>query len=327
MRPGRIRSFSVLRAVWLGPAVAFSLAAGSVPAWAQATDAPRVLGASVRDQAASVLSLMSYTIVPDVTTSSLSMSNTSTGNPSLLMTQLGGGFTVSRDTPLYLEGNAAYTRFDPRFLVSNGTEQREVPTRWNSVTLTVGMGWDFPLARDLVLRPILMFSAGRVASDLSVGAWYIERHADSELSFLDGGSMSAYGGGGSLMLDFERARPERDTDLEVRYSQLRLGTHSDNEDMNTTVTAKTLNIWGRVRTPTGYVVLDRPLRSVLELTHSNFLGSQAGDVGFNALTSLGVGLELDLTAYEQFVTRARAVVRYLHGSNVEGWSLGLAVSF
>ncbi|HET7793690.1 MAG TPA: hypothetical protein VFL64_09930 [Rhizobacter sp.] len=307
--------------------VALGLAAASAPAWAQATDPPRVLGSNIRDQATAVLSLMSYTIVPDVTTSSLSMSNTSTGNPSLLMTQLGGGFTVSRDAPVYLEGNAAYTRFDPRFLVSSGTEQREVPTRWNSVTLTVGVGWDFPLARDLVLRPILMYSAGRVASDLSVGAWYIERNSKSELSFLDGGSMEARGGGASLMLDFERARPERDTDLEIRYSQLRLSTHSDNEEMNTTVTAKSLNIWGRLRTPTGYVVLDRPLRSVLELTHSNFLGGQAGDTGFNALTSLGVGMEVDLTAYEQFVTRARAVVRYLRGSSVEGWSLGLAVSF
>lgn len=310
---------------WLQPVVASCLLLGS--GWASAQQAsPRAIGANVRDQANAVLSLMSYTIVPDVTTSSLSMSNSSTGNPSLMMTQLGGGFTVSRDTPLYLEGNAAYSRFDPLFLISDGTQQREVPTRWNSVTVTAGVGWDFPIVPDLVFRPIVMYSAGRVASDVKVGAWWITRDRESELNFLDGGSMEARGGGLSLMLDWERARPERDTDLEVRYSELRLSTHGDG-DMEAKVTAKNLNIWGRLRTPTGYLMLDRPLRSVLELTHSNYLGSAAGDTGATELTSLGLGMEVDFGAFDSFVTRGRMVVRYLRGSNVEGWSLGLAVSF
>jgi len=73
-----------------------------------------------------VLTLMTYTLFPDVTTSSLSITSASSGNPSFLVTQLGGGGTLSRSFPLYLEGNAAYSRYDPTFVATNGTEQREV---------------------------------------------------------------------------------------------------------------------------------------------------------------------------------------------------------
>jgi hypothetical protein len=57
------------------------------------------------------------------------------------------------------------------------------------------------------------------------------------------------------------------------------------------------------------------------------LGSEAGALGFSRLTSVGVGLELDTSAHEVYVTRVRTVVRYVFGNNVSGASLGLAVSF
>ena len=45
------------------------------------------------------------------------------------------------------------------------------------------------------------------------------------------------------------------------------------------------------------------------------------------LTTLGTGLDLDTSAHDLFITRIRAVVRYVFGNNVSGFSLGLAVSF
>lgn len=51
---------------------------------------------------------------------------------------------------------------------------------------------------------------------------------------------------------------------------------------------------------------------MLELTHSEFLGA---------------GLELDSSAYDVFITRTRLVGRYVFGTNVRGFSVGLAVSF
>src|SRR6478672_9405475 len=105
-----------------------------------------VIGSNVQRLANGVVGIMSYTVAPDVTTSSLSISNSGTSDAGLTMSQLGGGFTWSKSTPLYLEGNAAYSRYDPVFVASDGTDQRHVPTRWNSFSATGGIGWDFKLA-------------------------------------------------------------------------------------------------------------------------------------------------------------------------------------
>jgi hypothetical protein len=69
------------------------------------------------------------------------------------------------------------------------------------------------------------------------------------------------------------------------------------------------------------------LKDVLELTHSEFLGDQRGILGFDRLTSVGAGLELDSSAYDVIITRTRLVGRYVFGTNVSGFSVGLAVSF
>jgi hypothetical protein len=90
-----------------------------------------------------VLGVMSYTVAPDVTTSSLAISNDAIGNPGLTMSQFGGGFTWSKALPLYLEGNAAYSRFDPVFVASDGAEQRFVPVKWDAFSATGGIGWTF----------------------------------------------------------------------------------------------------------------------------------------------------------------------------------------
>jgi hypothetical protein len=49
--------------------------------------------------------------------------------------------------------------------------------------------------------------------------------------------------------------------------------------------------------------------------------------GFNHLTSLGVGIELDSSAYPVGITCTRVVGRYIFGANVSGYSISLAVSF
>jgi len=55
---------------------------------------------NVQKLANAILGIMRYTVAPDVTTSSVSIDSAATANPSLTMTQLGGGFTWSKDLPL-----------------------------------------------------------------------------------------------------------------------------------------------------------------------------------------------------------------------------------
>ncbi len=288
----------------------------------------RLQGVNIRAQANNVLTLMTFTLLPDVTTSALSLSSASSGNPSLTMGTLGGGATMSRDVPIYLEGTLGYSRYDPKFLASDGVDQSTLPLRWNSVSLSGGIGWDFRLNDELVLRPILNIALGQVVSDLQAGEFLVNRKLGSDFNFIRNGSMNAVGLGGSLMLDWERVRLEYEADVEARYSQIQLQTYGDTDrSVEGRSTAQNFNVWARYRAPTGLVAFERPVRYVLEAAHSRFFGEQKDALGFNTMNSLGLGMELDVSAYEVFVSRIRLVARRMFGDGVNGSSLGLAVSF
>lgn len=308
-------------ASWLLIACAF----GATTACGQTLD---IVGPRVQQHANAVLALMSYSAVPDLTSSSLSISNKANDDPGIVMSQLGGGFTVSKSLPLYLEGAIAYSRYDPVFVASNGLQSRKLPARWNTLSGTAGIGWDFPITSELAFRPIFNFSLGKVASDLQIAKTYLQNVTDRQIDFLDGGSLNAYGLGGAVMLDWEHYRENYEVDVELRYSDIELKSYgSSSPAVEGSASARTANIWARWRAPTGLYAFDRPLRYVLEFSHSKYLGSQADVLGFDRLTTLGTGLELDTSGHDIFITRMRAVLRYVFGNNVSGVSLGLAVSF
>jgi hypothetical protein len=287
-----------------------------------------VVGGNVKQHADAVLAIMTYTTVPDVTTSNLSVNNGATGNPGFGQTQFGGGFTISKSFPLYLEGTLAYSRYDPIFVASDGSEQRPVPTKWNSFSGTVGVGWDFPITNELKFRPILNGTIGRVSSDLKVGQSIFNRATDRNLEFLENGSLDAYGYGGSLMLDYEHYRENYEIDAELRATDIYLRSFGGtSESVQGSAMAQQVSLWTRWRAPTGWHALDRPIRYVLEAAYSHYFGDSAGVLGFNDLTSLGVGLELDSSNYPVIITRTRAMVRYVFGHNVHGVSFGFAMSF
>ncbi len=301
------------------------------PLMASAQQGPvfTIVKGRLQQRANGVLALMGYSQTPDVTSGALSIKSAATNDPAFNNTSLGGGFTVSDSVPIYLEGTLGYARYDPRFIASDGVESRELPTRWNSVIGTVGVGWDFHLTHDLVLRPIVNGSYGRVKSDASIGSLYITNHTNIDLDFLAHGHLDAAGMGGSLMLDYEHYVEAYEVDVELRYTNIYL--HSVN-DSSRVVTGSSRNenasLWARYRAPTGWHALGRPVRYVLEFAHTSYFGQDADVVGFNHLTSVGTGLELDTSKYHPlWISRARAVVRYVFGQNVQGVSLGLAVTF
>jgi hypothetical protein len=303
-------------------------ASALAPAEALAQRRFETKGVNVQKAANAVLSMMGLMLTPDVTTGSLSFSNEATGNPDFAMTSLGGGFTTSKAFPLFLEGTAGISRYDPTFVASDGVEERAIPVKWNVVTVTVGIGWDFPVAKDLVLRPMANFSYGHLESDTSLAGRFIESRSDATLEFLDGGRLDAYGLGGSLMLDYENYLPEREIDVELRYTNIQLQSFgSTSTGAKGSAAAQSVNLWSRWRAPTGLTLMERPMRYVLEYVYTRFLGDLDGVLGFNHLNSVGAGLELDVSKYDIIMTRARLVGRYKFGDNVTGWSVGFAVSF
>jgi hypothetical protein len=289
-------------------------------------------GYSLQQAADGVLGLLGYNVIPDVTASSLSISRGGQTDTGLQTTQFGLGFTVDPDFPLYLEGFLGYSRYDPRFVFSEGAQKSVLPTRWNNVSGTIGVGWDFPIIEGLVFRPILNASLGHVETDVSLIGRLLELKFNRELAFLDRGRMNAYGLGGSLMLDLNIQRPGYEVDLELRYTDIRLSTFGDTSTLvRGESEAKTANVWGRVRWPMDAEMFGRPLRWVVDFSHSRFFGDQVA-LGFDHLTKVGGGIEMNVGRYELGVwdfnmQTIRIVGRYLFGNNVSGASVGLAVSF
>lgn len=287
---------------------------------------------SLQQTANGVLGLLGYNVVPDVTASSLTISRGGQEDTGLQTTQFGLGFTVDPDFPLYLEGFLGYSRYDPRFIFSEGQKKSPLPTRWNNFSGTVGVGWDFPIIEGLVFRPILNGALGHVETDVSLIGRLLEIKYDRELAFLDRGRMNAYGLGGSLMLDLSIPRPGYEVDLELRYTDIRLSTFGDTSRLvRGEAEAKTLNLWGRVRWPMEAEMFGRPMRWVVDFSHSRFFGDQVA-LGFDHLTKVGGGIEMNVGRYELGVwdfnmQSIRIVARYLFGQNVSGASVGLAVSF
>ena len=168
-----------------------------------------------------------------------------------------------------------------------------------------------------------------MASDLRVGKWALERHRNAEYDFLDGGRLNAYGLGGSLMLDYELVSPAQDIDIELRYTGMNLQTFGNTSSaVEGSATAQNLGLYLRRRAPLfDWTLLKSPVRYVLEGAHTEYLGEQRGTLGFDSLSSVGIGIEMDSSKYPVFITRTRLVARYMFGNGTSGYGVGLAMSF
>jgi len=91
---------------------------------------------------------------------------------------------------------------------------------WKSLVGTAGIGWDFPIAPELVLRPIANLSIGRVVSEIAVAGKVADGETGQEAEFLRQGQLNAVGYGGSLMLDYEHYREAYEIDVEARLANI-----------------------------------------------------------------------------------------------------------
>jgi len=152
--------------------------------------------------------------------------------------------------------------------------------------------------------------------------------ARPELDFLNDGTLNALGYGGSVMLDYEHYRETYEVDVEWRYTWIHLESFGGTQAVQGNAEAQATSLWARYRAPIpGWHAMGRPVRYVLEAAHTTYLGDQRDILGFTNRSSLGLGMELDTSAYHVYATRLRAVLRYMFGNNVHGVALGLAASF
>jgi hypothetical protein len=174
---------------------------------------------------------MGYTMVPDGSANAIQVNRATAsrdglGSSVLTLSQFGFGFTWSESFPLFTEGYAGYARYDPR-AVFTGVTARRTPLRWNNFTTTIGVGYDIRLAEYLWLRPILNASLGFAAGDATLFGAFLSYRTGRDIPALTDRHVNVYGLGGSIMLAYYDYRPERDIDVELRYTQLHLQTFGD----------------------------------------------------------------------------------------------------
>lgn len=315
-------TYPVINATALAVAVSLGAARAEQP------PAFEIVGETLQKLKDSVVAIMGFQVVPDITTSSLSTQSASGENSDLWMSQLGAGFTWSEEFPLYLEGMIALTRYDPVFIASNGLETRRLPVKWNNAAMTVGIGWDIRLTDHFVLRPIANAAIGYITSDLRILGFVANEQLGTDIDFLRAADLKAWGYGGSLVLDYANYNPEREIDIELRYTRMHLETFDEIATIRGQAEIANLNLWARWRAPiSDWTMFERPVRYLLEFTHSEFLGDQRDVLNIERLSSFGLGIEVDTGAKDIILDRTRMVARYLVGENVSGFSLGFAVTF
>lgn len=297
------------------------------------------LRGSIQPRRGGVLGLMGYSVIPDGSANALQVNRSSKGSSddegdtTLTLSQFGFGFTWGESFPLFTELYFSYARYDPRAVFTREAT-RVSPIRWNNFTGTLGVGYDIRLAENLWLRPIVNFAAGYAASDVGLFASFVEARRDVDLSVLRDGHVNAWGIGGALTLAYYDYRPERDIDVELRYTQIHLETFGDTlPAARGQSTAQALGLWGRYRWPTGAEVFGRPLRWVLDGNATSYLGDQQDAIGFSWSAKVGGGIEFDTGRWEFGamginLNRVRLIGRYFFAdNNITGYSFGIGMSF
>lgn len=300
------------------------------PGAALAVDLEELLFGAVKRNAQGALAVYGISAVPSETASTLSFeSGTGDDTVGFTASQLGGGFTISDSFPVYAEGFIAFNRYDPVLLLSNGREESLLPLKWTTVAATGGLGWDFNLTDNLVLRPMAHFSLGRVQSDLSLGATFIAQELGFDVNFLSAGGLTVGGLGGSLGLEYnKRWENDYEVDFTLRHTHIRLEPIAGDKEIKTSADAITTAMWSRLRVPTGIDLWDRPVRGVAEFSASWLPGDQGTALNTSWLLQAGAGMEIDFSeTWVPIITTARMVARYTYGETLQGFGIGLAASF
>jgi hypothetical protein len=307
----------------------------------EAAERLREIAGQLRARPGGVLGLMGYSMIPDGSANAVQVNRATLSgggpdgepDPTLTFSQFGFGFTVSESFPLFLEIYGGYARYDPRAVFTD-LQPRRAPLRWNNFTSTIGVGYDIAIAENLWLRPIVNVAGGYAAGDASLFAQFIKYRTDIDIAALTDRHINVWGAGGALMLAYYDYRPERDIDIELRYSRLQLQTFGDTfPAARGRSNAESLGLWTRYRWPTGWEAFGRPLRWVVSGSATTYLGDQRQAVGFDWSAKLGGGIEFDTGRWELgamgiTLSRVRLTASYFFAdNNITGYSIGIGMSF
>ncbi|MDS9469803.1 autotransporter outer membrane beta-barrel domain-containing protein [Paracoccus sp. MBLB3053] len=291
-----------------------------------------VLSYSIESQAEGVLSLLGISAIPDSASSALQLKgDIARGSRSKFETwQVSGGFTWSDELPLYLEGSIGYNRYNPDLLITEDAESARLRPKWTGFAATGGVGWDFALTDTLTFRPILNLTIGQVFSDTQYVAQFIAEHLGNyDTAFIKDGGLTVGGYGGALALVYNESWASgSEADAVLRYTDIHLEPIGGDKDVVGSASARTLALWSRLRVPNSMQAFGSPMRTVYEFSASYLAGDQGEVLRTDWLAQIGVGLEINTQKTKiPLIEEGRMVFRYTMGEKLNGWGVGLAVSF
>jgi len=288
-------------------AIALLFGAGSARAQLGPDDSDRVAKAA--------LSALSVAALPLAGTNTISVIGASGDQADFFSTRIGGGRNLEEGEPLYLEGFVAYQSYTPIFILGDG-DPTLVNTRWSSLALSGGVGWDFPVAEDLVLRPIALGSVGHVFGRAIFEDLLPPGGAGDPQDFFDDGLFAA-GLGGAVALQFDRDVAGTTLDLRARQSWMRL-----------TAIGETDRFGVQADAIPGARVQGLPLSGVMEAGYPHFWADQQDILRTDWLAMIGAGFAV-ATPENTWggVTSGRLTLRYLVGDDYDGLSFGLGFRF
>lgn len=283
-----------------------------------------------RENAEGTLAILSLAALPDDSASSIFLESGEDDREfTYKSAQLGGGFRLTEDLPIFFEGYIGYARYDPVLLIGGEGGESAAPLKWTSVAATGGVGYQFDLNEHWHFTPMVHLSLGRTQSDASVAAQILAEKLGIDADFLESGGIWAGGVGASASLAYDRRFDSgHELEFRARYTFLHYEPIGDDEDLLVSVDAENAVLWTRYHFPTGWDAFGVPVRGVTDFSISYLAGDQAAVLNTEWLARVGVGLELDVSeTWVPWVSGARFMVRYYGSDTVTGYTAGIGISF
>ncbi|OSP56716.1 hypothetical protein BV911_01840 [Pseudoruegeria sp. SK021] len=280
---------------------------------------------SENGQVTAALAALGFAVVPNPYSSLLSVESTRKSDIRFRNGQLGGGRRLQSDRPLYFEGYVAFQNYAPEYSSVDGASDDSADVRWTSFSSTLGVGWEFPLLEGLVLRPTLDVALGRITSSADVSD-------DNEdvTDYIAGDGMYAGGYGGALTLDYKYRAVDKEIDLILRTTAMRLVPLGDFSDVDVSANVATTAGVARLRRPIrGWSQFGGPVRSVYEASYAAYTGDQGEVLDIPWLARVGVGLEFETGHLARYApSRTRVMFRVVSGDNgFTALTFGAGISF
>lgn len=285
-----------------------------------------------QEAARAALAVLGVGAIPNDTLGAFNVLSASGEATDFLSSQVGGGFHIKGDRPIYLEGFLGVQQYNPRIFLPRLRAAETLDVLWSSTTMTGGVGWDVDLPAGWVFRPMAHVTLGYVFSDAIFdqnGPLPPLPLPPDEIEDAVQGGLLAGGVGASLGLLQRRDFGAWDVEIRLRHAHLELFPIGAPEAGAARANAIKSSAFSRFRRDIpNWTLGGGQVRSVFDASAGYYFDDQAKVLGTDWLATVGAGLEVDARPYQvPYVSAGRVMLSYVFGEGYEGFSVGFGLSF